>query len=171
VTPTRIAWTRAVGRWLRRYLPAELLATPCALLAGLSAAQLTGSPAAAALAATWGENAGFYGLMIGREHAQRRTLRALPAVARELALEFGPAEALDSLLLRPAALYAGLALAPHPALGMLAGKIVADVTFYAPAIACHELQRAWARHPSPPRLLLPAVGALVCFSLATAGLA
>jgi hypothetical protein len=134
--------------------------------------QLTGSSAAAALAATWGENAGFYGMMLGRELVQRRTLRALPAAVRRLALEFGPAEALDSLVLRPAAMYAGLALAPHPALGMLAGKLAADVTFYAPAIACHELQRAWARERrTPRRLLLAALGALVGFSLATAGLA
>src|SRR5688572_12878710 len=139
------SWSGTVARWLRRYLPAECVAMPCALLAGFAAAEWTGSPAAAALAATWGENAGFYGLMIGREIAQRRSLRALPGVVRDLAVEFGPAEALDSLLLRPAAVYAGLALAPHPALGMLAGKLAADVTFYAPAIACHELQRAWAR--------------------------
>jgi hypothetical protein len=135
----------AVVRWLRRYLPAELVALPCALTAGFAAGHLTGSPAAAALAATWGENAGFYGLMIGRELAQQGSVRALPDVVRALVLEFGPAEALDSLLLRPAAVYAGLALLPHPALGMLAGKLVADVSFYAPAIACHELQRAWAR--------------------------
>jgi hypothetical protein len=168
MTPTRAAWTRAMLRWLRRYLPAELVATPCALLSGFAAGHLTGSPALAAFAATWGENAGFYGLLIGRELVQARTLRALPRIARDLVLEFGPAEALDSLLLRPAAIYAGLALAPHPALGMLAGKVAADVTFYAPAIVCHELQRAWRRDR---RLFLPALGAVVCFSLATAGLA
>jgi hypothetical protein len=167
--PTRATWSRALRRWLKRYVPAELVAAPCALLSGLAVGQLTGSSAAAALAATWGENVGFYGLMIGRELVRRRTLRALPGVVRALALEFGPAEALDSLLLRPAAVYAGLALAPHPALGMLAGKLAADVTFYLPAIACHELQRAWERRGR--RALLPAASALVCFCFATAGLA
>jgi hypothetical protein len=165
----RSSFVRALLRWLRRYVPAELVAAPCALGAGLAAAEVTGSVAAAALAATWGENAGFYGLMIGRELRQRRSLRALPGVVRALALEFGPAEALDSLLLRPAAVYAGLALAPHPALGLLAGKLLADVTFYAPAIACHELQRAWARDGR--RTLLPVAGALVSLSLAAASLA
>jgi hypothetical protein len=166
----------ALARWLRRYLPAELVATPCALLAGFAAGELTGSPAASALAATWGENAGFYGLMLGRELVRRRSLRALPVVLRDLFVEFGPAEALDSFLLRPASVYAGLTLAPHPALGMIAGKILADVSFYTPAIVTFELQRWWertapARRPRPRRLLLPLVGALVCFSLATASFA
>ena len=167
---------RAVVRWLRRYLPAELVCTPCALLAGFAATAFTGSLAAAAVAATWGENLGFYAVMLGRELARRRDLRALPAVARDLFIVFGPAEALDSLLLRPAAIYAGLALAPHPALGMVAGKVAADLTFYAPAILTHELQRWYARtangrRPRMGRLLLPLVGALVCLSVATSSLA
>jgi hypothetical protein len=171
---TRIA--RAGLRWLRRYLPAELAATPCALLAGLTAWQLSASPALAALAATWGENVGFYGVMLGRELARSRSLCALPAVVRGLVLEFGPAEALDSLLLRPASVYAGLALAPHPALGMIAGKLFADVGFYAPAIVSHELQRWWARSSRAARArvvrrLLPAVGVLACLSLASASFA
>jgi hypothetical protein len=165
---------RAVTRWLRRYLPAELVGTPCALLCGFAAGELTGQPAAAALAATWGENLAFYGVMLGRELARRRDLRAVPAILRDLAIEFGPAEALDSFLLRPAAIYAGLALAPHPALGMVAGKIAADVTFYAPAILSHELQRWYARSAKGlrmGRLLLPLAAALVCLSLASASLA
>jgi len=167
---------RAMVRWLRRYLPAELVCTPCALLAGYAATQLTGIPAAAAIAATWGENLGFYGVMLGRELARRRDVRAVPAIVRDLFIEFGPAEALDSFLLRPAAIYAGLTLAPHPALGMVAGKIAADLTFYAPAIVTHELQRWYARTPSSQRprvgrLLLPMVGALVCLSFATASFA
>ena len=135
----------AIGRWLRRYLPAELICTPCALLFGGVTAELTGNAAAAALAATWGENVGFYGMMLGRELAGRGGLRALPAAARDLFVEFGPAEALDSFLLRPAALYVGIAVAPNPLLGMLAGKLVADLGFYAPAIVTHEIQRRFAR--------------------------
>jgi hypothetical protein len=135
----------AVGRWLRRYLPAELICTPCALLAGGLTAELTGSSAAAALAATWGENLGFYGMMLGRELTRRGGFRALPAAARDLFVEFGPAEALDSFLLRPAALYVGIAVAPAPVLGVLVGKLVADLGFYAPAILTHELQRRFAR--------------------------
>jgi len=172
----RASASRALLRWLRRYLPAELVCTPLALLAGFAATQLTGNAAAAAVAATWGENLGFYGVMLGRELAQRRDLRAVPAILRSLLIEFGPAEALDSFLLRPASIYTGLVLAPHPALGMVAGKIAADLTFYAPAILSHELQRWYARatsvrRPRSQRFLLPVVGLLVCLSVAAASFA
>ena len=132
--------------WLRRYLPAELVALPSALLFAYAAGSLTGSSAAAAFAGTWGENLGFYGLFLGRELRRRGHVRALPAAVRDLVLEFGPAETLDSLLIRPAFMYAGLSLAPNPMLGVLAGKLAADVTFYAPAIASYELLAWWRRN-------------------------
>jgi len=87
--------------WLRRYLPAELVCTITGLLGAWAAAVLTGSPAAVAVAGTLGENVGFYGMMLGREIAQRG-LCSLPLIIRDLMLEFGLAEALDCLLLRPA---------------------------------------------------------------------
>jgi hypothetical protein len=124
--------------WLRRYLPAELVCTPIALLSAWLAVTLTGSTAVAAIAGTWGENLGFYGMMLARELG-RRGVRALPAILRDLALEFGPAEALDSMLLRPALMYTGMILAPSPALGIVAGKLAADICFYVPAIVSYEL--------------------------------
>lgn len=126
--------------WLRRYLPAELICTPTALLCAWLATTLTGSLAMAAVAGTWGENLGFYGVMLARELA-RRGLRALPAALCDLALEFGPAEALDSILLRPALMYIGMQLAPSPAIGFVAGKLAADLIFYVPAIVSYELLR------------------------------
>lgn len=176
MTAARSRLLHAPLRWLRRYLPAELVGTPCALLCGYAVGQLTGSPAAAAVAAAWGENLGFYGMMLGRELLQRGGLRSLPTAARDLVVEFGPAEALDSLLMRPASIYAGLLLAPHPALGLLAGKLAADLSFYTPAILTHELQRWYARaairrRPRLDRVLLPLLGALVCLSLASSSLA
>jgi hypothetical protein len=126
--------------WLRRYLPAELVSIPIAIFCAWLAATLTGSVAAAAVAGTWGENLGFYGMMLARELA-RRGVWALPAVLCDLALEFGPAEALDSLLLRPALMYAGLSIIPNLALGILAGEIAADIVFYVPTIVSYELLR------------------------------
>jgi hypothetical protein len=59
-------------------------------------------------------------------------------------LEFGPATALDSLL-RPALMYAGMALTPHSAIGLIASKLAADIVFYVPAIVSYELLRRRAR--------------------------
>ncbi len=140
--------TRVLHRlvdWLRRYLPAELAGIPSALLCAWAADRLTGSTAAAAVAATWGENLGFYGLLLARELRRRGGRRALAAALRDLTLEFGPAEALDSLLLRPALIYIAMLYAPHPALGVLLGKLAADLAFYLPTIASYELLRRRAR--------------------------
>jgi hypothetical protein len=58
---------------------------------------------------TWGENLGYYGTVLTRELRARRARngRLTPAAVlrtiRNLALEFGGAELLDSLLIRPAA--------------------------------------------------------------------
>jgi len=126
--------------WLRRYLPAELVCTITGLLGAWAAAVLTGSPAAVAVAGTLGENVGFYGMMLGREIAQRG-LCSLPLIIRDLMLEFGLAEALDCLLLRPGLMYAGQMLAPNTALGVVVGKLVADLIFYIPTIVSYELLR------------------------------
>jgi hypothetical protein len=126
--------------WLRRYLPAGLIGMLAALLGAWLAIGLTGSVAAAAIAGTWGDNLGFYGLILGRE-LSRRSRQALPSIVRDLVLEFGPATVLDSLLLRPALMYAGMALTPHSAIGLIASKLAADIIFYVPTIVSYELLR------------------------------
>jgi len=128
-----------MAAWVRRYLPAELVGIPFALGCGWLTAVLTGSTIAAALAATWGENVGYYGVMLGRELWNGSGLRALPRALRNLVLEFGPAEGLDTLLVRPTLVHLGLVLAPDPLTGIVAGKVAADLVFYVPAIVSYEL--------------------------------
>ncbi|MBC8082980.1 MAG: hypothetical protein H7Z21_07190, partial [Hymenobacter sp.] len=69
------------------------------------------------------------------------TRRTFGRNVRALAVEFGPAEVLDSLLIRPALLY----YVPHWlgsfAAGILLAKLLADVTFYVPAILSYELSK------------------------------
>ena len=126
-------------RWLRRYLPAEIVA----LLAAIAASQLvyflSGSVAAAAVAGAWGETIAYYGTMALREHRTSTLLRA----TRNLVLEFGVAEVLDSLLIRPALMYAASQLIANVALGVALGKVAADVVFYVPAITAYELRRRY----------------------------
>jgi hypothetical protein len=127
--------------WLRRYLPAEALSVLAILCASLTTLEVTGNILLAALAGTWAEFLTYYGVFIVR--ALRAGGRITPQVGlitvRNLALEFGAAELLDSLLVRPAALAIALALLPNPALGALAGKLAADVVFYLPTILSFEL--------------------------------
>jgi hypothetical protein len=139
-----------VGDWFRRYGPAELLGICTALLAA-RLASVAGAPLVAiAYAGAVGENVGFYGTIIARQVAadRRRAAAAgeryrgmhLWSTARELVLEFGPAELLDSFLVRPLAMGLGVRLLGQTA-GIVAGKLAADVSFYLPVILTYEMRR------------------------------
>ena len=131
--------------WLRRYLPAEAISVLAILVASTTILGLTGNIWLAALVGAWAEFLAYYGLFIARAlwASKRVTPRAVLTTLRNLVLEFGPAELLDSLLVRPAALALALALVPHPALATLVGKLAADIVFYLPTIVSFEaLKRA-----------------------------
>jgi hypothetical protein len=140
---------RAKAReWLWRYLPAECVAIVGAVVAGLLVGRLGGTTALIALAGTWGENAGYYGTMFATEYRRGRsvgwtTAGGLPRAARNLLLEFSGAELLDSLLIRPASMYAGVRLTGSVPVGLLLGKLAADLVFYVPAIAAYELRKQY----------------------------
>lgn len=123
--------------WLRRYGHAELTALAGALAGYLLLEVTTGSRAAAAFGAAAGDNVGYYGLLLAREVLQRHSLRRS---VRVLALEFGPAEALDTAFSRPAC--TALATALLGPAGVVAGKLIADIAFYVPVIATYEWRKA-----------------------------
>jgi hypothetical protein len=129
--------------WLRRYLPAEALGVAALLLGALTTLAVTGNVLLAALAGGWLEALAYYGVLIVRAlwSCERITPRLALTTLRNLVLEFGPAELLDSVLVRPAALAGGLAFAPNPVLGVLAGKLAADMVFYLPTILSFEALR------------------------------
>ena len=150
---------RGVGPLVRRYLLPEAAGTAAAVLVGVLVAASGGGWAAAAVAATWSETVAFYAVVGAREW--RRQARRSPGrracsprtaglVVGELALEFGPGEVLDTTVVRPALMYAGQALLGDMVLGLLAGKLAADVVFYAIAGASVELRAARATRPSAP---------------------
>jgi hypothetical protein len=128
--------------WVRRYLPAEIAGTAAMIAAGMLVTLWTTAPIAIALAALLGESLGFYLVLAvtiyGEQAAQTRNgphgrRRAATRTVLLLLAEFGPAELLDSLLIRPAALFLGVLVLPDAVWGLLAGKILADLVFYAMA--------------------------------------
>lgn len=128
--------------WLRRYLPAEGLSLTASICCTLVVLESSGSLLLAAIAGAWAENLAYYGAIVVRELRAARAFTPLELVrvARNLLIEFGPAELLDNLV-RPAALAASLAVAPSAALGALVGKLSADLVFYIPTILSYELLR------------------------------
>lgn len=122
--------------WLRRYLPAEIAGTAALVLAGLAVAETSAHPVVVTAAAVIGENLGFYGVLavvvlVEQRRRGRKGARAIAAIVVLLAAEFGAAELLDSLLVRPGAIAVALWLVPEPFWVLLVGKVAADLVFYA----------------------------------------
>lgn len=138
----RSGWRQGFAAWRRRYGVAELLGTLALILAALAIQRATGSFIAAALAGSLAEAGWFYAVLLVREYRQERKEarvggfegRPLRELGRDLLLEFGAAERLDGLVLRPLALGLGLGYIGGWR-GLLAGKIVADLLFYGPILS------------------------------------
>ena len=135
---------RGIVFWITRYLPAEIVGTAAMVMAGLLVTVWTENPALIALAALLGEIVGFYAVLaitiyVEQTPIARNRGSALARTAALLVAEFGVAELLDTLLIRPLALMAGVWLFTDPLWGLLAGKIVADILFYAIAAGAFTL--------------------------------
>jgi hypothetical protein len=137
--------------WLRRYGPAEIISLVTTLVASLCIFEWTGSKAATAFAGTLGGNIGYFGTILASDvwltrrklagEGKRLTTRIFLKIIRALLIEFGVAEILDSLFIRPALLYYLPIWMNDLTWGLIAGKFLADITFYIPAIISFELSR------------------------------
>lgn len=146
---TRTRVRSRIGEWIRRYLPCEIAGTAAEFGAAALAYGATGSLAAAAVAATVGASAGYYAMAFltalrwtYRDHCHRtrrdRVVVSVLLALRSVAIEFGPAELIDSIAVRPLAFYVGPMLFGNVAAGWIFGKLVSDVAFYGCAVFSYE---------------------------------
>ena len=135
--------------WVRRYLPNEFAGWAGELGAAAATYYLTGSYAAAVVAGTIGASAGYYATAYvngfrwtyAAQAGRSRPFRLLIANAltvRSIAVEFGPAEAIDSIVIRPVTLYVFPFVVGNTAVGFVVGSVAADVAFYVMAIFSYE---------------------------------
>ena len=95
------------------------------------------------------ESIGYYSYAIIREFiAQRRNhsgniLSNLRKSLRNVFLEFGPAEMMDSFITRPAAMYIFPLITGNVTVGIIVGKLAADVVFYIPTIISREVMKRY----------------------------
>ncbi len=68
------------------------------------------------------------------------TRRVLYTTSRNLALEFGVAELLDSLLFTPALMYLCLEIVPNLQLAVVLSEVASNAAFYTTAMIMHELR-------------------------------
>ena len=135
--------------WLRRYLPNEIAGWAGELGAALAVYYSTGSFALAVVAGTIGASVGYYATAYingvrwtYRAYAGRgavtRIVIANVKTIRSIALEFGPAEVIDSVVIRPVMLYLWPYLLGNVAVGWVIGSLTADIAFYVMAIFSYE---------------------------------
>jgi len=141
--------------WVKRYAPAEVFALIGAFLGAGAGLFLTNNLIVSAYCAAFGENIFYYGLIIIRDmhnsHKEHKkvnkkyTLLSFAKNIRDLIIEFGPAETLDSLLIRPFCMYLFPIVVGNFYLGILVGKLVADITFYGPTIIGYEFRKKYLK--------------------------
>ena len=135
--------------WVRRYLPCEIVGTVTEIGGAAAVYLWTGSWAVAAVAATVCASVGYYSIAYvnavrwlvpqqSHRHWAPRLAMANLLALRSIAVEFGPAEAVDSLAVRPAAYYLAPTLTGSMAAGLIIGKVLADIGFYACTIFSYE---------------------------------
>jgi hypothetical protein len=144
------SWKRRLRTWVSRYGISELAGIATAFGGSWLLSSVTGEPIATAYGAAVGEAIGFYGSLTTRaliheayfagSRRQPFGIREVMLTWRGLFLEFGPAELLDTGLLRPLAMGIGIGTL-GPGIGVVAGKILADITFYLPVIWMYEHRR------------------------------
>ncbi len=138
-------------KWIKRYLPAEILGTLTAIILATAVSFVTENVLIIALVSTWSENLGFYGTMIFQEvkesvqkHRKMNKHYGLVSFGKSLRnifLEFGVSETVDSLFLRPAVMFFTVTNIGNLQLGVLVGKVIADIIFYIPVIIIYELRK------------------------------
>jgi len=135
--------------WLKRYLPLEIVGTITALVGAGAASALHQNLIVIAYAGSLGESIGFYTTAliqnIWREKAKLKLenkkfkFPIISKICTQILLEFGPAGAIDGLLLRPFLMYVFPILLNNVMLGIFIGKIVGDVSFYFLLILSYEI--------------------------------
>lgn len=147
-----------VKSWIKRYLPSEISGTITAIVFASATYAVTKNDIATAYAGVCGENIGFYGVIIARDIHKSRKHHATTGKRynhisfvkniRDIILEFGPSEILDSFVIRPFLMYLGPKITGNIETGILIGKLGADVTFYIPAIFSYEMQQLFKKRQS-----------------------
>ncbi len=140
-----------IKEWIRRYAWAEVISTLLTFLFGWASSCVTKNSVAIAYAGTFGAAAGFYGFIFRRDISnsylkhETETIRVkillIATCLRNMGFEFGLAELLDFLAVRPFCLLYGPLILNNYFWGILAGKTVADIIFFTISILMFEIRK------------------------------
>ena len=145
-----------IKEWVKRYLPAEIVGTITAVCAASITHVYSDNPVFIAYIATLGEAVGFFStifiqfLLIFNKKRKTENRRfswsGISEIFSDILLEFGPAEIIDSLVLRPFFMYLFPLLVESFTMGILLGKFAGDITFYLLVILSYEMKKKLKFH-------------------------
>ena len=143
--------TKKIKEWIKRYLLADILSTDVSLFTAWLIMELTEDRVMAAFVGSAIASISFYGIVAYndirksiKEHKNSKTkyeFKSFFADFRNLIVEFGPAEILDVLAVRPFFMYLIPRLTGEFLLGNFIGKMIAEVIFFIPAIIMYEVRK------------------------------
>jgi len=148
-------------KWLKRFLPAEFVGTITAIAASYFAHHITNNLIVAAYTGSIAETLGFYTTIIIQDvRIEQRKLKfanksfsfkTFMYILRNILFDFGFAEIIDSLFIRPFCMYIFPVWINNYPIGILAGKIASDICFYVPVILAYELRLFFSKKNNQSR--------------------
>ncbi|CAH0995480.1 hypothetical protein EMA8858_01603 [Emticicia aquatica] len=137
--------------WAKRYMPAGIISSTATILSSVFTYKITLNHLTSALVGTWVGNIVYFGYMLGKDifDTQKRlaqkniqySIKTFMQNIRALVVEFGFSELFDSFLIRPTLMYYFPIWVDDIWLGIILAKVVADITFYVPAIISYEYSK------------------------------
>jgi hypothetical protein len=144
-----------IKEWIRRYLPANLLTAISVVFVSVFVVWLTKNYILAAFLASLTDTIVYYGFILIRDVIQdikknknlqeKYNFKIIVKNTRNLLLEFGVGELLDTFIVRPFFLYFTPKIINNYAIGILVGKYLSDITFYIPTIISYELRKKYLK--------------------------
>jgi len=142
---------KKLKEWIGRYLPAEIISTILSVSSAWFVKSYFNEAVLAAFVGSLMASVGFYGTMAFRdiskalEHHRKHQMKygiiSFLKDFRNLLVEFGPAEIIDVVIVRPFLMYSAPQFTDSFLLGTFIGKMSADVVFYVFAVIMYEVRK------------------------------
>ncbi|MEI8067332.1 MAG: hypothetical protein WCG91_00075 [Candidatus Shapirobacteria bacterium] len=131
-----------IKEWLWRYLPTEIFATSTVLLVTTLVYFSTHNRIFAAYIGAISENLSYYGFMAIRDLKKNKfTLTNFLKTFRNLIVEFGPSEILDTLVILPFCMYWFPVWIQNYSIGIVIGRFAANIVSYTLTIFSYESRK------------------------------
>jgi len=138
---------KKLKEWFKRYAFAEFVGIVFVLVFSNISMIFFGNKIVSGFIGTWSDNLGFYGTIISKDIKESRKRNKILGIRdyliqfRNMIIEFGPAEYLDSFLIRPFYLIFFPYIISNYSLAIFIGTILADITYFIPTIISYEFRK------------------------------